>query len=147
MPTTDDRHANVFYDLGYNFATAMKVARTQRGWTQVQLAETAGVNAETIVRIENGLNTRVSTMEKIRKALPEIGGTNGQPYAHQAEKEREAAEAEQQKADVEALRDQVIYLVRAVVEHKHLQRIRHCVLQQLSHAETHPHKPRPRRSR
>jgi len=128
--TTDEEHLVPLNGFG----GAIKTARLVRGWTQVYLAQEARVNTETIHRIERGLNTRVSTMQKIRRVLPEIAAPNGQLTAQQTEHLRQTALLAQHKTDLETLRDQVIYLIRAVADTDQLERIRRYALGQLTTA-------------
>ncbi|MGO4668764.1 helix-turn-helix domain-containing protein [Bosea sp. 2RAB26] len=51
----------------------MKMARAALGWGVRDLAEKAGVTANTVTRIENGADAKHSTMKALRGAL-EIGG-------------------------------------------------------------------------
>jgi transcriptional regulator with XRE-family HTH domain len=60
-------------------AIQMRMARAAVGWGVRELAEKAGVTANTVTRIENGADAKQSTMDKLRRAL-EAGGvefTNG----------------------------------------------------------------------
>ncbi|PYC47268.1 transcriptional regulator [Litorivita pollutaquae] len=49
------------------------MARAALRWSVRDLADKSGITANTISRIENGSDTRTSTIESIRKAL-EAGG-------------------------------------------------------------------------
>lgn len=53
-------------------ATQLKMARVGLGWGVRDLAEKAGVTANTITRIENGSDAKTSTIRLIEVAL-EIG--------------------------------------------------------------------------
>ena len=120
----------------------MRDARKAKGWTQKELAQFAGVNPETIVRIENGGNTRVTTMSAIRRVLPDVAANNGQETVHAAEAQRLAAESmaiEQTKHDIEELREQVIHMVRAVMDPSLLINIRGYALRQLNTQANAPH--------
>jgi transcriptional regulator with XRE-family HTH domain len=57
----------------------LRMARAAVGWGVRELAERAGVTANTVTRIENGADAKQSTMEKLRHALEEAGieFTNG----------------------------------------------------------------------
>jgi len=50
-------------------ATTMKMARVGLGWGVRELAERAGVTANTVTRIENGADAKKSTMDAIQTAL------------------------------------------------------------------------------
>lgn len=133
-----DQRPRVFFSFdSRDFPAMLKAARKARGWTQVQLAQEADVNAETINRIERGMNTRISTMAKIRKALPDLAGSNGevQTGPHVETQLRVLAEQDKQKAELESLRDQVIHLIRAVSDAEQLERVRHFTLHQLTRVE------------
>lgn len=43
--------------------------RTQKDWSQADLAERSGVSASTISRLENGGEARMATWKKLEKAL------------------------------------------------------------------------------
>jgi transcriptional regulator with XRE-family HTH domain len=63
----------------------MKMARAALGWGVRELAEKAGVTANTVTRIENGADAKQSTIEALQAALekggvqfiPENGGGAG----------------------------------------------------------------------
>lgn len=57
-------------------ALQMKMARVGLGWGVRDLAEKAGVTANTITRIENGSDAKRSTMDAIQTAL-EVGYDTG----------------------------------------------------------------------
>lgn len=60
----------------------MRMARAALGWNVRELADRAGVSANTISRIETGADAKGSTLDAIRAAL-EAGGvefTNGEAY-------------------------------------------------------------------
>ena len=59
-----------------SLAESVRAARHESGWSQETLASRASVNKETIMRIEQGEDTRRSTIAKIRKVLP---GVDRQP--------------------------------------------------------------------
>lgn len=54
-------------------AIQLKMARAGLGWGVRELAEKAGVTANTVNRIEHGSDAKTSTMNAIQTAL-EIGG-------------------------------------------------------------------------
>jgi transcriptional regulator with XRE-family HTH domain len=51
----------------------IKMARAAVGWGVRELARNAGVTANTVTRVENGRDARVSTIEAIRAALEAAG--------------------------------------------------------------------------
>ncbi|MGP8141349.1 MAG: helix-turn-helix domain-containing protein [Terriglobales bacterium] len=57
----------------------VRMARAAIGWGVRDLAEKAGITANTVTRIENGADAKQSTMDALQRAL-EMGGvefTNG----------------------------------------------------------------------
>ena len=60
-------------------AVQLRMARAAVGWGVRELAERAGVTANTVTRIENGADAKQSTMDALQRAL-ELAGiefTNG----------------------------------------------------------------------
>jgi transcriptional regulator with XRE-family HTH domain len=63
----------------------MRMARAALGWGVRELAEKAGITANTVTRIENGADAKQSTIDAIRSAfetagiefIPENGGGAG----------------------------------------------------------------------
>jgi transcriptional regulator with XRE-family HTH domain len=55
------------------------MARAAVGWGVRELAERAGITANTVTRIENGADAKQSTMDKLQRALEAAGVefTNG----------------------------------------------------------------------
>jgi transcriptional regulator with XRE-family HTH domain len=51
----------------------LRMARAAVGWGVRELAEKAGVTANTVTRIENGSDARQSTMDSLRDALEAAG--------------------------------------------------------------------------
>ena len=51
----------------------LKMARAAMGWGVRELAERAGVTANTITRIENGADARQSTIDALKAALEAAG--------------------------------------------------------------------------
>ena len=49
------------------------MARAAVGWGVRELAEKAGVTANTVTRIENGADAKQSTMDKLQQALEAAG--------------------------------------------------------------------------
>ena len=93
-------------------ALQLRMARAAVGWGVRELAEKAGVTANTVTRIENGADAKQSTMDALQRALEAAGVefTNGeQPgvrmtkaaAAHSADasvsNHRAAAKADHQK--------------------------------------------------
>jgi transcriptional regulator with XRE-family HTH domain len=56
-------------------ALQMKMARAASGWGVRELAEKAGVTANTVTRIENGGDAKQSTMTAIQSALEGAGAS------------------------------------------------------------------------
>jgi transcriptional regulator with XRE-family HTH domain len=54
-------------------ADQLRMARAALRWSVRDLAEKSGITANTISRIENGSDTRTSTVESLKRAL-EAGG-------------------------------------------------------------------------
>lgn len=57
----------------------LRMARAAVGWGVRELAEKAGVTANTVTRVENGADAKQSTIDALRKALEAAGVefTNG----------------------------------------------------------------------
>jgi transcriptional regulator with XRE-family HTH domain len=51
----------------------LRMARAAVGWGVRELAEKAGVTANTVTRIENGADARQSTMNSLQQALEAAG--------------------------------------------------------------------------
>jgi transcriptional regulator with XRE-family HTH domain len=51
----------------------LRMARAAVGWGVRELAEKAGVTANTVTRIENGSDARLSTIDRLRQALEAAG--------------------------------------------------------------------------
>jgi transcriptional regulator with XRE-family HTH domain len=51
----------------------LRMARAAIGWGVRELAEKAGVTANTVTRIENGSDARQSTMDSLQQALEAAG--------------------------------------------------------------------------
>jgi len=60
-------------------AGQVRMARAAVGWGVRELAEKAGVTANTVTRIENGADAKQSTMDSLQRALEAAGVefTNG----------------------------------------------------------------------
>lgn len=54
-------------------ADQLRMARAALRWSVRDLAEKSGITANTISRIENGSDTRTSTVESLKRALEEGG--------------------------------------------------------------------------
>jgi transcriptional regulator with XRE-family HTH domain len=71
----------------------IKMARAALGWGVRELAEKSGVTANTVSRIENGADAKLSTMDALQAALeaagiefiPENGGGPGVRLKHPTE--------------------------------------------------------------
>jgi transcriptional regulator with XRE-family HTH domain len=61
-------------------AIQLRMARAAVGWGVRELAEKAGVTANTVTRIENGSDAKQSTMDALQRALEAAGieFTNGE---------------------------------------------------------------------
>lgn len=51
----------------------IKMARAAIGWGVRELAEKAGVTANTVTRIENGADAKQSTIDRLKEALEDAG--------------------------------------------------------------------------
>jgi transcriptional regulator with XRE-family HTH domain len=51
----------------------LKMARAAVGWGVRELAEKAGVTANTVTRIENGADAKQSTIDRLKDALETAG--------------------------------------------------------------------------
>ena len=54
-------------------ATQLRMARAALGWGVRELAEKAGVTANTVTRIENGADAEQSTIDRLQHALEAAG--------------------------------------------------------------------------
>ena len=54
-------------------ADQLRMARAALRWSVRDLADKSGITANTISRIENGSDTRTSTVETLKRALEEGG--------------------------------------------------------------------------
>ena len=54
-------------------AIQIKMARAAVGWGVRELAERAGLTANTVTRIENGADAKQSTMDRLQQALEAAG--------------------------------------------------------------------------
>jgi transcriptional regulator with XRE-family HTH domain len=75
----------VWYYVNFNLDTVpmkaiqLRMARAAIGWGVRELAEKAGVTANTVTRIENGADAKQSTIDALQRALEAAGieFTNG----------------------------------------------------------------------
>ena len=54
-------------------AIQLRMARAAVGWGVRELAEKAGVTANTVTRIENGADAKQSTLDRLKSALEAAG--------------------------------------------------------------------------
>jgi transcriptional regulator with XRE-family HTH domain len=94
-------------------AVQLRMARAAVGWGVRELAERAGITANTVTRIENGADAKQSTMDRLQGALEAAGVefTNGdQPGVRltlaAAARSAEAAAASKPSAAAKAVRGQ-----------------------------------------
>jgi transcriptional regulator with XRE-family HTH domain len=94
-------------------AVQLRMARAAVGWGVRELAERAGITANTVTRIENGADAKQSTMDRLQAALEAAGVefTNGdQPGVRlsraAAARSAEAAAASKPSAAAKAVRGQ-----------------------------------------
>jgi transcriptional regulator with XRE-family HTH domain len=94
-------------------AVQLRMARAAVGWGVRELAERAGITANTVTRIENGADAKQSTMDRLQGALEAAGVefTNGdQPGVRltraAAARSAEAAAAPKTSAAAKAIRGQ-----------------------------------------
>jgi transcriptional regulator with XRE-family HTH domain len=121
-----------------DFGDAMRKARLERGLSQRSLADLAEIDKETINRVENGANTRIDTLKKIREALPNMS-MNGEAYANGSF----AKTTTVTDTHVVELRERIMHLVHAVTSPNRLRRIESCVLRAViaQHKPTAPKRP------
>lgn len=105
------------------FGTYVRKARERLSFTQEGLAAIAGVNKETVMRIEQGHDARVGTISKLRKVLP------GLPDA--TRKEDLAAMTE-----LSDMATRIGHLVHGFISQDRLHRVRAYVLQQLQEEQS-----------
>jgi transcriptional regulator with XRE-family HTH domain len=77
-------------------AIQLRMARAAVGWGVRELAEKAGVTANTVTRIENGADAKQSTMDALQRALEAAGVefTNGEQPGVRLTKAAEAQSPE-----------------------------------------------------
>jgi transcriptional regulator with XRE-family HTH domain len=64
---------NFHFDIVQMKPVQIKMARAAVGWGVRELAEKAGVTANTVTRIENGADAKQSTMDRLQRALESAG--------------------------------------------------------------------------
>ena len=81
-------------------AIQLRMARAAVGWGVRELAEKAGVTANTVTRIENGADAKQSTMDALQRALEAAGVefTNGEQPGVRLTKAAAAQSAERASA-------------------------------------------------
>src|SRR5215472_17566570 len=72
-------HVNAYLDYVQMKAVQLRMARAALRWGVRELAERAGVTANTVTRIENGADAKQSTIDALQRALEAAGieFTNG----------------------------------------------------------------------
>lgn len=63
----------VIHDSAAEFGAEVRRIRRLQALSQPALAALAGVDKETITRVEAGMDVRVTTVGKLRRVLPELG--------------------------------------------------------------------------
>ena len=81
-------------------AIQLRMARAAIGWGVRELAEKAGVTANTVTRIENGADAKQSTIDALQRALEAAGieFTNGDQPGVRLTKAAAARSAEPERA-------------------------------------------------
>jgi transcriptional regulator with XRE-family HTH domain len=99
-------------------AIQLRMARAAVGWGVRELADKAGVTANTVTRIENGADAKQSTLDRLQRALEAAGVefTNGdQPGVRlsraAAASTTEPATASKQAADAKEVRGRATKVV------------------------------------
>ena len=70
----DDRgNVNSYLYIVQMKAIQIRMARAAVGWGVRELAEKAGITANTVTRIENGADAKQSTIERLQRALEAAG--------------------------------------------------------------------------
>ena len=64
---------NLHLDIVPMNGIQLRMARVAVGWGVRELADKAGVTANTVTRIENGADAKQSTIERLRRALEAAG--------------------------------------------------------------------------
>jgi len=111
----------------------IRTLREAKGLTQIDLAAHAGVNPETINRLENGGNWRGDTIEKISRALPALTLTTEPDLPAALDRQRVTTqEVRHQFLD---LQTRTTHLIHALVSIEHLQKIQAMALRMLANAD------------
>jgi transcriptional regulator with XRE-family HTH domain len=66
-------HVNFYWYMVQMKAVQLRMARAAVGWGVRELADRAGVTANTVTRIENGADAKQSTMDALQRALEAAG--------------------------------------------------------------------------
>lgn len=103
------------------FGDALRDTRKLAGLSQGGLAALAGMNKETVMRIERGLDARVTTIGKLRQVLPGLAGAA----------RNEAADTPM-ALELNDLAARIGHLVQGFISQERLHKVRAYVLQQLS---------------
>ena len=91
-------------------AIQLRMARAAIGWGVRELAEKAGVTANTVTRIENGADAKQSTIDALQRALEAAGieFTNGDQPGVRLTKAAAARSAEPDSAQSRRLAAKVV---------------------------------------
>lgn len=118
----------VIHDSAAEFGAEVRRIRRLQALSQPALARLAGVDKETITRVEAGMDVRVTTVGKLRRALPELG-TAALPFP---------GGSEQPMDETTMMATKIGHLLLGLTSQERLFRIKNFVLQQLQdeHSET-----------
>lgn len=107
------------------FGAAMRRARTEEGLSQRALAKRTRLDTETINRVENGANTRIETLTRIRQALPTLVIHTDPIVAAQSEHDA-------QRVELADLQQRVSLMVQAIQSIEQLQKMQALALRALN---------------
>lgn len=107
------------------FGEHVRRARERLNYTQEGLAAIAGMNKETVMRIEQGFDAKVRTIGKLRKVLP------GLPDAT-----RNEGTEQPMGTELSDMATRIGHLVHGFISQDRLHRVRAFVLQQLQEEQS-----------